>query len=66
MKMTAAKVILKQTALSTLITAIAWPYGLVRAKNMIDEPWTLTIERVDLEELNLHGIYWKVRQGIAQ
>ena len=33
---TAVKEILKQTALSALITAIAWPYGLVRAANMID------------------------------
>jgi len=50
---TAAKEILKQTALSTLITAIAWPYGLVKAANMIDGTWTLAIERADLAGIEL-------------
>ncbi len=50
---TAAKEILKQTALSTLITAIAWPYGLVKAANMIDGTWTLAIERSDLAGIEL-------------
>ena len=50
---TAAKEILKQTALSTLITAIALPYGLVKAANMIDGTWTLAIERADLAGIEL-------------
>lgn len=50
---TAAREILKQTALSTLITAIAWPYGLVRAASMIDSTWTLAIERADLAGIEL-------------
>jgi len=50
---TAAKEVLKQTALATLITAIAWPYGLVRAANMIDGTWTLAIERADLAGIEL-------------
>jgi len=50
---TAAKEILKQTALSVLITAIAWPYGLVKAANMIDGTWTLAIERADLAGIEL-------------
>ena len=49
----AAREILKQTALSTLISAIAWPYGLVRAANMIDGTWTLAIERADLAGIEL-------------
>lgn len=44
----AAKEILKQTALASLITAIAIPYALIRAANMIDGTWTLAIERADL------------------
>lgn len=39
--------ILKHTALSTLLSAIAWPYALVNAANMIDETWTLAVERAD-------------------
>jgi dienelactone hydrolase len=50
---TAAREILKQTALSALITAVALPYGLVRAANMIDGTWTLAIERADLAGIEL-------------
>jgi hypothetical protein len=39
--------ILKHTALSTLISAFAWPYALVNAANMIDGTWTLAVERSD-------------------
>jgi len=39
--------ILKHTALSSLLTAIAWPYALVSAANMIDGTWTLAVERAD-------------------
>lgn len=37
--------VLKQTAFSTLLSAIALPYVLVNAANMIDGTWTLAIER---------------------
>uniref|UniRef100_A0A7S3QDT7 DUF726 domain-containing protein n=1 Tax=Chaetoceros debilis TaxID=122233 RepID=A0A7S3QDT7_9STRA len=50
---TAARELLKQTALSVLITAVALPYGLVRAANMIDGTWTLAIERADLAGIEL-------------
>jgi hypothetical protein len=39
--------ILKHTALSTIMSAIAWPYALVNAVNMIDGTWTLAVERSD-------------------
>lgn len=39
--------ILRHTALSTLMSAIAWPYALVNAANMIDGTWTLAVERAD-------------------
>lgn len=39
--------LLKHTALSTLMSAIAWPYALVNAANMIDGTWTLAVERAD-------------------
>lgn len=60
---TAAKEILKQTALSTLITAIAWPYGLVKAANMIDGTWTLAIERADLAGIELARRLLESRAG---
>lgn len=50
---TAAKEVLKQTALATLITAIAWPYAFVKAADMIDGTWTLAIERSDLAGIEL-------------
>lgn len=49
----AAKEILKQTVLATLITAIALPYALVNAANMIDGVWTLAIERADIAGVEL-------------
>ena len=39
--------ILKHTALSALMSAVAWPYALVNAANMIDGTWTLAVERSD-------------------
>jgi hypothetical protein len=39
--------LLKHTALSTLLSAFAWPYALVNAANMIDGTWTLAVERSD-------------------
>jgi len=39
--------ILRQTALSTLISAVALPYALINAANMIDGTWTLAVERAD-------------------
>lgn len=39
--------LLKHTALSTLLSAFAWPYALVNAANMIDGTWTLAVERAD-------------------
>jgi hypothetical protein len=39
--------LLKHTALSTLLSAFAWPYALVNAANMIDGTWTLAVERCD-------------------
>lgn len=39
--------ILKMTALSTLVTAMAWPVALKSAANMIDGTWTLVVERAD-------------------
>jgi hypothetical protein len=39
--------VLKHTALATLMSAIAWPYALVSAANMIDGTWTLAVERAD-------------------
>ncbi|KAL7575719.1 hypothetical protein ACA910_003053 [Epithemia clementina (nom. ined.)] len=39
--------ILKHTALSALMSAVAWPYALVNAANMIDGTWTLAVERAD-------------------
>lgn len=39
--------LLKLTALSTLMSAMAWPYALVHAANMIDPTWTLGVERAD-------------------
>jgi Protein of unknown function (DUF726) len=39
--------LLKLTALSTLMTAIAVPYALVNAANIIDSTWTLGVERAD-------------------
>ena len=49
----AAKVILKQTALVSLITAIAWTYALTRVANMIDGTQTLAIERANLAGIEL-------------
>eukprot|EP00557_Chaetoceros_sp_GSL56_P006085 CAMPEP_0176492748 /NCGR_PEP_ID=MMETSP0200_2-20121128/9174_1 /TAXON_ID=947934 /ORGANISM="Chaetoceros sp., Strain GSL56" /LENGTH=1143 /DNA_ID=CAMNT_0017890351 /DNA_START=55 /DNA_END=3486 /DNA_ORIENTATION=- len=49
----AAREILKQTALATLITAVALPYAIVRAADMIDGTWTLAIERSDLAGIEL-------------
>jgi hypothetical protein len=40
--------VLKHTALATLMTAIAWPYALVSAANLIDGTWTLAVERADM------------------
>jgi Protein of unknown function (DUF726) len=45
--------ILKHTALSTIMSAIAWPYALVNAANMIDSTWTLAVERADEAGLEL-------------
>mmetsp|Transcript_31828 Transcript_31828/g.48711 ORF Transcript_31828/g.48711 Transcript_31828/m.48711 type:complete len:892 (-) Transcript_31828:69-2744(-) len=42
-----SKEILKQTALSTLLTAVAIPYAMVNVSNMIDSTWTLAVERAD-------------------
>lgn len=39
--------ILKHTALSALMSAVAWPFALVNAANMIDGTWTLAVERAD-------------------
>jgi len=39
--------ILRQTALHTLISAVAVPYALINAANLIDGPWTLAVERAD-------------------
>lgn len=39
--------ILRHTALSALFSAVAWPYALVNAANMIDGTWTLAVERAD-------------------
>ena len=39
--------LLRHTALSTLLSAFAWPYALVNAANMIDGTWTLAVERAD-------------------
>jgi len=39
--------ILRQTALHSFMNAIALPFTLVNASNMIDETWTLTIERAE-------------------
>lgn len=49
----AAREILKQTALAALMTAVALPYGLARAANMIDGIWTLAIERADMAGIEL-------------
>ena len=49
----AAREILKQTALAALITAVALPYAIVRAADMIDGVWTLAIERADLAGIEL-------------
>lgn len=49
----AAREILKQTALAALMTAVALPYGLARAANMIDGVWTLAIERADMAGIEL-------------
>lgn len=49
----AAREILKQTALATLITAVALPYAIVRAADMIDGTWTLAVERADLAGIEL-------------
>jgi len=43
----ASVTVLKHTALSTLMTAVAWPYALVSMANMIDGTWTLAVERAD-------------------
>jgi hypothetical protein len=40
--------VLRHTALASLMSAIAWPYALVSAANMIDGTWTLAVERADL------------------
>lgn len=39
--------LLKQTALATLVTAIAIPYAMIRAADSIDSCWTLAVERAD-------------------
>lgn len=39
--------LLKHTALSTLLSAFAWPWALVNAANLIDGTWTLAAERSD-------------------
>jgi hypothetical protein len=49
----AAREVLKQTALAVLITAVALPYAIVRAVDMIDGTWTLAIERADLAGIEL-------------
>ena len=43
----ATRHLLKQTVLSTLVAAIAWPTYLVNVANMIDGDWTLAVERCD-------------------
>jgi hypothetical protein len=43
----ATRQILKQTILSTLLSAIVWPSYLVNVANMIDGDWTLAVERAD-------------------
>ena len=45
--------ILKTTAVSTLMTAIAWPVALISAANMIDGMWTLAVERADKADVEL-------------
>ena len=42
-----AKILLSHTALSSLVTAFAWPLALVNAANLIDGTWTLAVERAD-------------------
>jgi hypothetical protein len=44
---TAARMVLKQTAMATFISAIALPYALISASNIIDSSWTLATERAD-------------------
>ena len=42
-----AQLLRHTAALSTLLSAFAWPYALVNAANMIDGTWTLAVERSD-------------------
>ena len=42
-----AQQLLKHTALSGLLSMVAWPVALVNAANMIDGTWTLAVERSD-------------------
>ncbi|CAB9528307.1 Transmembrane and coiled-coil domain-containing protein 4 [Seminavis robusta] len=39
--------LLRQTALHTLLSAVALPYAMVNAANLIDGTWTLAVERAD-------------------
>lgn len=59
----AAREILKQTALAALMTAVALPYGLARAANMIDGIWTLAIERADMAGIELARSLLESRAG---
>lgn len=43
----ATRHILKQTVLSTLLAAVIWPSYVMNVANLIDEDWTLAVERAD-------------------
>lgn len=52
----ASRELLKTTAASTLMLAMAWPVALVSAANMIDGTWTLTIGRADDAGIELANV----------
>jgi len=58
-----AKEILKQTALATLITAVAIPYAMAQSLNMIDGTWTIAIERADKAGIELAKSLLESRAG---
>lgn len=44
---TASKEVLKQTALATIMSAVAFPSAVMKLADMIDEPWSLITMRAD-------------------
>jgi len=59
----ATKEILRHTALTTLLAAIALPVALISAANMLDETWSLAITRAEQAGLELANCLLESKSG---